>query len=83
MLRLDERHKVRIVCKVVVLDQHSLVLEPDDGDSVPVVWDEGGDSETEGRAGAELVSWGGRFAPVECIDGPCEAGIATTGGGWA
>lgn len=70
VVRLAQRHKVGVVI-VVVLDEHALVLQADDGYAIPEILGEGGDPEAEGRARAGLLSRGGGFAPVDGMNGPC------------
>ena len=57
MMRLDKTHEIlmlRVI--VVVLDEHALVLQTDDGETVPGVFVEGAEGETEGGAGAGVLA---------------------------
>ena len=71
MVRLDETDEVLVLrVVVVVLDEHALVLEANDGEAVAGVFVEGAEGEAEGGAWAGVLAWGGRLAPVESVDWP-------------
>lgn len=58
MVRLDEGDEVRVLrVVVVVLDEHALVLQADDGESVAGVFVEGPEGEAEGRARTGVLAW--------------------------
>ena len=69
MVRLHERHEVRVVA-IVVLHEHALVLQPDDGYPIAVVIREGADAEAKRRARAQLLAGRGCSAPIKCVDRP-------------
>jgi hypothetical protein len=69
VVQFDERHKVGVVA-IIILDQHAIVLQADDGDPVAGVLREGCDPETERGAWAHLLPWRRRLAPINRVDGP-------------
>jgi hypothetical protein len=69
MRDLAQRREIGVI-GVVIFDQDALVLQPDDGDAVPVVLGVGRDAEAVGGARAVLLARRGRLAPVKAVDGP-------------
>ena len=49
MLGFYERDEVGVF-SVVVLDEHAFVLQADDGDSIPVIFSQRGDAQSESGA---------------------------------
>ena len=78
MVGLRESHEIAVV-RVVVFDQDPLVLQPNDGDPIPVVLGEGGNPQTEGRPRSDLLPWRGCFTPIESVYRPLELDTSDKG----
>lgn len=66
---LDKGHEVWVV-GIIVLDEHSFVLKTNDGDPIPIVFCERGDSKAKGRPWSRLMAQRRGLAPVYGMDGP-------------
>jgi len=72
MVRIHERHEIRIVC-VVIFNQDALILQANNSYAVTEILGERANGKSKCGSRTLVLAWRRRFAPVERVDRPCKS----------